>query len=341
MTTTRYATAAALGCVYAALAVWLVGAEGRSYRESLRRQRVRASQGAKPTAGMMVSPTPPTSPVPPVATAREAPRRQPTTKRPDQDRAPAPTASSLDSPAANVEPKPADTPPLVAANVRPTPAPAERSPEAIWADSLDLTRLSSEDEARLGAELHRLVLASNPVDRDGDLQRLKRAAAPLLERVSRKEVEYRFTMLDSDEVNAFSLPGGYIFVSRGLFHLVGETTAPEEDFALQFVLGHEIAHVDLRHALTLITPGRNAAMAKGIDTLAQLMVPISLGFPDAQEFAADSWAYQQMTTQLNRTRRESLMFLIKLQGFSERNGFRNGRGLPEPSSGRTLAENHY
>ena len=42
-------------------------------------------------------------------------------------------------------------------------------------------------------------------------------------------------------VNAFSTPGGYIYVSRGLFDLIGE----DEDYALRFAVGHEIAHVDL------------------------------------------------------------------------------------------------
>ncbi|WP_406701127.1 M48 family metallopeptidase [Singulisphaera sp. Ch08] len=184
-------------------------------------------------------------------------------------------------------------------------------------------------------------MVGNLVVPDGDIQRLRRASDPLLAKVARKEVEYKFHVLDSDEVNAFSLPGGYIYVSRGLFQLVGESVEPEQDYALQFALGHEIAHVDLKHALNLVAAGRAAAKAQGVDTLSQLMVPIGLGYPDALEFAADTWAYQRMTTQLDRTRREALMFLIKLQGFSERNGFRNGRAVPEVESGLTLVDNHY
>jgi hypothetical protein len=353
MTTTRYAWAAAFACVYTALTVWLVGAQGRSYRESLRRERdrghgVTSSVTAGPAAAGIAAPSPivtlpprPTG-VPPDASVVEHESRgaaQPTVVPPSQ--APAPAAANPEALAANVAANPSNPTPLAPESLRPPSTPAERSPGAAWADSLDLARLTPEEEARLGAELHRLVLASNLVDRDGDIQRLKRTAAPLLASVSRKEVEYKFTILDSDEVNAFSLPGGYLYVSRGLFHLVGETTDPEQDYALQFALGHEIAHVDLKHALTLVAPGQARAQAQGIDTLQQLLMPIGLGYPDAQEFAADAWAYQRMTTRLNHTRREGLMFLVKLQGFSERNGFRNGRELPELKSGRTLVENHY
>ncbi len=54
--------------------------------------------------------------------------------------------------------------------------------------------------------------------------------------------DYRFQIVDDDTPNAFALPGGYIFVSRGLLAL-----SNSED-ELAGVLGHEIAHVGLRHA---------------------------------------------------------------------------------------------
>ncbi|AGA24654.1 M48 family metallopeptidase [Singulisphaera acidiphila] len=331
-TKSRYATAAVVGSLYTALVVWLVGAEARSYRDGIRRDRERGNV-ATPALALAASPSrsalPPT--VPPgdeVAPITPEPITPPGPPEPEPE--PATVIPKLEVPAANVEAAPSTSAPRAA-----------RSPGAVWADTLDLNRLTPQEEARLGAELHGLVLAGNLADPNGDIQRLKRAGDPLIAKAARKEVEYKFTVLDSDEVNAFSLPGGYIYVSRGLFQLVGETVEPEQDYALQFALGHEIAHVDLKHALNLVAAGQAAGKAQGVDTLNQLMVPIGLGYPDAQEFAADTWAYQRMTTQLEHTRRETLMFLIKLQGFSERNGFRNGRVIPESKSGLTLVENHY
>ncbi len=75
--------------------------------------------------------------------------------------------------------------------------------------------------------------------------RCRRPPKPFLKTCEHKDVHYTFTVLESDAVCAFSHPGGYVYVCRGLFNLIGE----DEDYALEFAVGHEIAHVDLQHAL--------------------------------------------------------------------------------------------
>ena len=66
---------------------------------------------------------------------------------------------------------------------------------------------------------------------------------------------YHVAVLDTDEINAFATPGGHIFVTRGLI-----ACASSED-ALAAVIAHEVAHIQLRHALTSIRNARyvNAA----------------------------------------------------------------------------------
>ena len=335
-TTTRTLSASFAGCLFAALACWLVRAESLSYRESLRQARAGAVAEVAAPIDRRASAEPPVIQAPIVAAPPEAPRPATVVAAAEKPAKPTviePVLSARPATLNGIAPVPS------AAPAAPTPKP--KSPGAIWADSLDLSRLSRDQEDRLGAELHALVIASNPVDRGGDLRRLKQVAAPLLATVDRKDVEYKFFVLDSDEVEALSLPGGYIYVTKGLFQLVGAATEPEQDFVLQFALGHEIAHVDLKHAVSLVAPGCAAARNRGIDTLTQLLTPIGFGYPDAKEFEADAWAYRRMKTRLERTHRESLMFLIRFQGFSERNGFPNGRELPDLKSGLTLIENHY
>jgi beta-barrel assembly-enhancing protease len=61
--------------------------------------------------------------------------------------------------------------------------------------------------------------------------------------VRRGEVAFRFGVLDTDDVNAFAAPGGFIFVTRGALALMDS----ESDLA--GVLAHEIAHVDQNHVL--------------------------------------------------------------------------------------------
>lgn len=69
----------------------------------------------------------------------------------------------------------------------------------------------------------------------------------------RPALEWRFGVLDSDAVNAFSAPGGYVFITRGLY-----LSAPTDDL-LAGILAHEIAHITEKHALKII--GRSEAIS--------------------------------------------------------------------------------
>jgi hypothetical protein len=199
----------------------------------------------------------------------------------------------------------------------------------------NLADLSVRDEIDLGRALHGLVMHFSRPQVDGPwLQRVEEAAEPLLEIRNRKEIPYTFTVLDSDEVNAFSHPGGFVYVTRGLFNLIGE----DEDYALRFVLGHEIAHVDLQHALGCLRDPEVKTLAIG--TLPQFYFLIfPLGYVEEQDFEADRWVYTRMM-QLDHTRRESLAFLRKLEGYARSHGFENGRGQPKPGPEASLPENH-
>ena len=57
----------------------------------------------------------------------------------------------------------------------------------------------------------------------------------------RRDLEYTFTVVDSDTVNAFAAPGGHIYITRGLLALVGD------EAELASVLGHELGHITALH----------------------------------------------------------------------------------------------
>lgn len=65
----------------------------------------------------------------------------------------------------------------------------------------------------------------------------------------RPDLTWRFAVLDSSTVNAFSAPAGYVFITRGLYELA------TDDDALAGILGHEIAHVTGKHALNIVAKG--------------------------------------------------------------------------------------
>lgn len=69
----------------------------------------------------------------------------------------------------------------------------------------------------------------------------------------RPEIEYRFAVLKSDEINAFAAPGGYVFVTTAILK------AMKSESELAGVLGHEIAHVDRKHMYQAIMPKRDVS----------------------------------------------------------------------------------
>ncbi len=110
----------------------------------------------------------------------------------------------------------------------------------------NLTFVSQEEERRLGAEAHPEVLEQfggeyqNPA-----IQAYVRSIGQLLAKSSEMpNLDWHFTVIDSDIINAFALPGGYIYISRGLIALA------DNEAQLASVIGHEIGHVTARHYAT-------------------------------------------------------------------------------------------
>ncbi|MCP5155990.1 MAG: M48 family metalloprotease [Ectothiorhodospiraceae bacterium] len=103
--------------------------------------------------------------------------------------------------------------------------------------------MSPEREKQVGAEEHAKIVAQFGGEyADPALTRYVDSIGQLLARTTgRRDLQFRFTVLDSPVVNAFALPGGYVYVTRGLLALA----STEAEIA--GVIGHEIGHVVARH----------------------------------------------------------------------------------------------
>jgi predicted Zn-dependent protease len=107
----------------------------------------------------------------------------------------------------------------------------------------ELTTMSPQREAQLGEQASAQVEREIGLVRDAKLTSYVDAIGQRLAAASpRRDVPYEFGVADMAEPNAFALPGGYVYVSRGLLVL-----ANSED-ELANVIGHEIGHVAARHA---------------------------------------------------------------------------------------------
>ena len=108
----------------------------------------------------------------------------------------------------------------------------------------DFVMMSENQEISLGKKYHAQVLQQTPAYKDQDLQNyVQKVGDSLSTKSHRPNLFYRFTVLDSPDVNAFALPGGYIYINRGLMAYLSS----EEELAA--VLGHEIGHVTARHSV--------------------------------------------------------------------------------------------
>jgi Zn-dependent protease with chaperone function len=141
-----------------------------------------------------------------------------------------------------------------------------------------------------------------------------------------------FTVLKSDEVFAFSHPGGYLYVSRGLFNFV------RNDDELQFQIARELAHMEKNHLIY----DAAARSEPALDLAQRLYRQIALGYTDAQVFAADEQAFRT----LRRLGRPAYKLLSWLSPASDLNGEADPRGTRRKPASSALdrcqdVENHW
>src|ERR1017187_5445667 len=162
----------------------------------------------------------------------------------------------------------------------------------LWSDTLrdtdqigmKLTRVSDAEEMRIGADLARGVADLGREDADAT-RYVTGVAQPLLSHLRRPGIRYQFHVIDSLQINAFALPGGQIFVMRGLLEFV------ESEAEVAAVLGHEMSHVDLRHCIEHYQYEARLKKA-GVPELGWIVEMahrlVTLGFSPQQELEADA-----------------------------------------------------
>ncbi|HOE44114.1 MAG TPA: M48 family metalloprotease, partial [Rhodoferax sp.] len=95
--------------------------------------------------------------------------------------------------------------------------------------------MSEQTEVAEGAKAHKEVLQEYGVVKDARLQAYVNELGQRLAKLShRNQLQWHFTLLDSPEINAFALPGGYVYVTRGIMAYL------QSEAELAGVIGHEI-----------------------------------------------------------------------------------------------------
>jgi len=155
----------------------------------------------------------------------------------------------------------------------------------------DVILISDSEETRIGRQValeveKKYLISQNPTLN----KRVKNIGQKLANISERKNLTFQFKVLEREDINAFALPGGFIYVNRGLLAML------DDDSELAGVLGHEIAHVTCRHgvkrlqnqmgySLFLSILFENSKTIRQVVTLAYNL--ISLGYSKEDEFQAD------------------------------------------------------
>jgi beta-barrel assembly-enhancing protease len=110
--------------------------------------------------------------------------------------------------------------------------------------ALTACSVSQQQEVQVGAQQSQQVNAQLPIIQDPAINRYLNILGDSIAHVtSRSDLEWHFYMVNTNDFNAFALPGGYVYVNRG----VAERSDAMDQFAS--VLAHEIGHVVLRHSV--------------------------------------------------------------------------------------------
>lgn len=156
---------------------------------------------------------------------------------------------------------------------------------------IQVSNISDQEEVNLGQQINQIVLSQEYSLYDSSQVQayVNQVGQRLVAANDGRDIPYRFQVVVDDAINAFAVPGGYVYVTTGLLR------SAENEAQLASVLAHEISHIDQRHgidALKRATLAQGVAGAVGLDmnTLAQLGYQLAINLPRTRdlEYAADA-----------------------------------------------------
>lgn len=161
--------------------------------------------------------------------------------------------------------------------------------------------ISLDREIALGRELARQVEQESRLVGDPVINDYVNRVGQNIVRNSDAKLPFTIKVIDSDEINAFALPGGFFYVNTGLI------LAADDEAELAGVMAHEIAHVAARHGTEQASKGQlwqyasiplifvSGGIGYGIQQAATVLVPLSfLKFSRAMEEEADYLGVQYL-----------------------------------------------
>src|SRR6185503_538362 len=146
-------------------------------------------------------------------------------------------------------------------------------------------KYSVQDDVQLGREAARQAESQFPLLRDSQVQSYvedvgRRLVTAIPSQFQHPEFQYYFKVVNARDINAFALPGGPMYVNRGMIE------AARSEGEMAGVMAHEISHVALRHGTAQATKGQKYSILGGIAGIAGTI----LGGPGVGQLAQAPFA---------------------------------------------------
>ena len=125
-----------------------------------------------------------------------------------------------------------------------------------------LSLISESDEIALGKQASQEVEQTIGLVEDAELQAyVRRIGLAMATASQRPSLPWTFGVVDDPTPNAFALPGGFIYITRGMATLISS------EAEMASILGHEIGHVTARHSVTQISQQQLAQLGLGVGSI--------------------------------------------------------------------------
>jgi beta-barrel assembly-enhancing protease len=152
-----------------------------------------------------------------------------------------------------------------------------------------------EDEKKVGKEFYDKLEESQLIYKNKDLNNyINKVGNLILSQTKKAPFEFRFLIVNSDAINAFATPGGYIYINKGLI------SSAENEAEVAAVIAHELGHANGRHIASIIEKSKKLNVA----TLAAIIAGAFLGGGGEATAAIATFALAGSSTMTLRYMRE-------------------------------------
>ncbi len=202
-----------------------------------------------------------------------------------------------------------------------------------WLPTAEAALIGTKDEIEIGRRVAMELETKYGVVKDPDMQaRVSRIGAKIAAASDRKDIEYSFKVLNTKEVNALALPGGFVYLFKGLVDYM------PSDEELAGIIGHEVGHISKRHTVRQMEKSLGMSILFGVlfgdrGVFLQNLAfnAIMAGYSRDDEREADQLGYIH-TVRAGYNPYSMLMGLQKLEDLSTKGSYGLFSSHPEPEA---------